>query len=192
MRRLLKKVDGIEGSVVECGVGKMDTFKHLAIFLREQHSDRMLVGFDSFEGFPEPTVEDVSFRNPQKGEWKFIDAPDVQKFLRISGFSEEWITDHIKIVKGFFQDTLPFASEDKIAFLHLDVDLYDSYKTCLEYFFPKVSEGGVLLFDEYDNNNESERFPGAKKAIDEYFKDTPYVVSRDWFSGKYYLVKQSR
>lgn len=65
------------------------------------------------------------------------------------------------------------------------MDLYQSYKTCLEHLFPKVVSGGIVLFDEYDTPN----WPGAKKAIDEYFKGTSYRPQKDAESGKYFLIK---
>lgn len=189
MQKMFNKIAGIEGDIVECGVGKMASFQALALFLRQEGSSRKLWGFDSFEGFPEPSAEDVSPRNPQKGEWKSINAEDVSKFLFVCGFKKQWIDSHIKIVKGFFQDTLPNNDVPNIAFLHLDVDLYNSYKNCLQYLFPKVVRGGVVLFDEYMNANENLKFPGAKKAIDEYFRDTKYKLSRDKLTGKYFLIK---
>lgn len=189
MQKMFNRVANLDGDIVECGVGKMHTFQMLAEFLQEQGSTKKLWGFDSFEGFPEPTPEDSSPRNSQKGEWKYINEEDVAKFLLILGFKRQWIDSHIKIVKGFFQYTLPKSNISKISFLHLDVDLYDSYKTCLQYLFPKVVEGGVVLFDEYANKNENLKFPGAKKAIDEYFSGTKYKLSRDQSTGKYFLIK---
>ncbi|MFT7507217.1 MAG: hypothetical protein ACI92I_000360 [Acidimicrobiales bacterium] len=189
LRRMLRRVSKMEGDIVECGVGKMVTFQMFATYLQNNNSSRKLWGFDSFEGFPEPTPEDVSPRNPQKGEWKVIEEDDVAKFLLIQGFDSQWISSQIKTIKGFFKDTLPADDVSQIALLHLDVDLYDSYKTCLEHLFPKVVPGGVVLFDEYKHESDSYKFPGAQKAIDEYFSGTNYEISRDWFSGKYYLIK---
>jgi O-methyltransferase len=189
LQRMYERISGIEGDIVECGVGKMISFRILASLLRDEGASRTLWGYDSFEGFPEPTAEDTSARNPQRGEGKYIEAEDVAKFLRIGGFKAAWVDAHVKVVKGFFQDTLPKDSPAKIAFLHLDVDLYDSYRTCLNQLFPKVVPGGVVLFDEYLNKNENTKFPGAKKAIDEYLSGTKYQLSRDRLYGKYYLVK---
>lgn len=192
IQKVFGKISELEGDIVECGVGQMGTFQIIAslLQLQKENSERKLWGFDSFEGFPEPSAEDISPRNPQKGELKYIEAEDVAKFLLILGFKKAWVDSNIKIVKGFFQDTLPNNNISKIAFLHLDVDLYDSYKTCLRYLFPKVVEGGVVLFDEYANADENHKFPGAKKAIDEYFSGTKYKLSRDRLTGKYFLIKK--
>lgn len=126
---------------------------------------RTLWGFDSFEGFPEPSFEDASPRNAKKGDWKCIEAEDVPKFLAIQRIDENLISQRAKVVKGFLEETLPKCPIGSIALLHLDVDLYNSYKTCLQYLFPKVAQGGVVMFDEYINRNEQERFPEPKKRL---------------------------
>lgn len=180
------KINNLSGDIVECGVGYSRTFQVLACLLRrEEHPSRTLYGFDSFEGFPEPHPEDKSSRNPQKGEWKVLTPAQLHRILVQLRLGEEFVDSRIRIVKGFFEDTLPKAKIENIALLHLDVDLYQSYKTCLEYLFPKVVSGGMVLFDEYDTPN----WPGAKKAIDEYFKNTSYRPQKDAESGKYFLIK---
>ena len=110
----------------------------------------------------------------------------VYKILEIIRLPREFIKKHINISKGYFDATVPRSPVSSIALLHLDVDLYASYKTCLDHLFPKVVQGGIVLFDEYGS---TQNYPGAKKAIDEYFKGMPYVISQDDESGKFYLIK---
>ena len=56
----------------------------------------------------------------------------------------------IKLVKGWFQDTIPiFKFSEKIAVLRLDGDWYDSTKIPLENFFDNISVGGVIIIDDY-------------------------------------------
>ncbi len=190
LQRMLGKVEPIEGDIVECGIGKSRTFQMFSLIMSDQKSKRNLWGFDSFEGFPEPSPEDDSARKPQKGEWNLLTPELVYRILSMIHLEKDFIDSYVKLEKGFFEDTLPNSKVSQIALLHLDVDLYDSYKTCLKHLFPKVAEGGVVMFDEYMNGSENERFPGAKKAIDEYFKDTKYKISRDEHCGKYYLIKE--
>ncbi|MDO8594520.1 MAG: TylF/MycF/NovP-related O-methyltransferase [bacterium] len=179
------KVRGIEGDIVECGIGYSETFQILSCLLKKDTAVRNLWGFDSFEGFPEPTKEDTSSRNPKKGEWKVLTVAELYVILGRLRLDKDFIDSRVKVVKGFFEDTLHAASVSKIALLHLDVDLYQSYKTCLTELFPRIVKGGVVLFDEYD----SPSFPGAKKAIDEYFKGTSYRLQKDGGTGKYFLIK---
>ena len=58
---------------------------------------------------------------------------------------------------------------EPFAFVHIDVDLYEPTKDSLEFFYPLLSPGGVLLCDDYG----STRCPGALKACDEFLADKP-------------------
>ena len=106
---------------------------------------------------------------------------DVLKRLRI--------TAPVHVTQGYFEDTLRDVKVPPIALLHLDVDLYKSYKTYLEKFFPLVIQGGVVLFDEYLNEAELRKFPGSSRAIDEYIGTMGYTIRQDPASKKYFLIK---
>ena len=80
-----------------------------------------------------------------------------------------------------------------IALLHLDCDLYNSYKLCLERCWDYVNTGGVILFDEY-HQNSLEKFPGSKLAIDEFLisrgLDPSEVIKCDnTINNQAYLIK---
>lgn len=161
-----------EGDFVECGVGLGRTFLILGFLAGE----RDLWGFDSFEGFPEPSEEDNSDRKPKKGEWKCITPDDVRKIFNVAG-----VKTYPFIVKGYFEDTIK-KYHGEIALLHIDVDLYQSYKDCLE-LVKYVVKGGIVLFDEYN----SDKFPGATKAINEFLSDKKYKLQVEELTGKYYF-----
>jgi len=77
------------------------------------------------------------------------------------------VSNQVKLEKGFFNDTLPSYSSNKFCFVHIDCDLYEPYKVCLEFFYSRVSKNGIILFDEYND-------PVYKKcntAIDEFLID---------------------
>ena len=67
--------NNVEGDILECGVGNGQTLSYILFNLiyNKNHHDRNYIGFDSFEGFPEPSHEDNSRRNPKKGEWNHTD-----------------------------------------------------------------------------------------------------------------------
>src|SRR3990167_7898450 len=71
MAHLYDRIQGVDGDIVECGLGEGTTFSMLAFFSgSENHRPvRRLYGFDSFEGFPAPDSLDCSPRKPQEGEW---------------------------------------------------------------------------------------------------------------------------
>jgi hypothetical protein len=183
-------ITNIEGDVVECGVGFGHTLLIICFTNLQQGERRRVWAFDSFEGFPEPSIEDASVRNPKKGEWKVITTSNLDDILfRRCGlpFSAK---NTLRVTKGYFEDTLPSSDVQKIALLHLDVDLYGSYKVCLNELYHKVVSGGVILFDEYKQQNVQEVFPGAAKAIDEFFADKPETIEYDSIYDKYFTIKR--
>ncbi len=191
-KRLLDKVKHIPGDIVECGVGEGDSFLDWAVTtFFEGPAERHIWGFDSFEGFPEPSKEDL--RNQSTTETKKGDAAVpmevVQNKLAMVGLPKDWLSIRTTLVKGFFENTLHKYTGIKIALLHLDADLYQSYKTVLHEFYPKVVPGGLVVFDEYLGQMEAINWPGAKKAVDEYFADKPVKIERDELYNKYYLIK---
>ena len=106
--------------------------------------------------------------------------------LRDGRLDEEVIRERIHLIKGWFDKTLP-NYEGRIALLHLDCDLYESYKLSLEILYDKVQPGGIIMFDEYGDV----RWPGAIKAIDEFFHDKPEIVQRHpKCTWKYHVVKK--
>lgn len=189
--RLLSLVKDIKGDIVECGIGVGETFFALSALACAENAGRDLWGFDSFEGFPEPTPEDASPRNPKKGEWNnFLSEDLIRQKLLNSGIPAGFIGQHVRLVKGFFNKSLPSFTGESVALLHLDVDLYQSYKDTLEFFWPKVPLGGVVLFDEYKQPGVTDVFPGAARAIDEFLADRKNLIQFDQTVNRYYIIKQ--
>ena len=184
--RLYDSIRSIDGDIVECGVGRGHSlFSIVRLAFREGRS-RRIWGFDSFEGFPEPSVHDQSIRNPKKGDWNRSTPESIMKLLA----QHQLDLDRLTLVKGFFSESLKNYQGPSVAFLHLDVDLYDSYKTCLEFFWPRITPGGVVLFDEYKGRGQLVKFPGAAKAIDEYFGEQKRFIRVDTSVERYYIYKQ--
>jgi hypothetical protein len=179
----------IEGDIVECGVGYGHSFLKLCCLAHYENKGRKIYGFDSFQGFPEPSKEDISPRNPRKGEWNVATVETIEQLLLAADFEMSFIRNNVKLIKGFFKDSLHRYDGEGVAFLHLDVDLYQSYKVTLEYFWPKVVKGGVVLFDEYKQPAALRKFPGASRAIDEFFGSLASQIKLNDRVNKYYIVK---
>jgi hypothetical protein len=186
-KRLLDQVRDREGVVVECGLGSLRTFRTLAILIEVDGPPRELWGFDSFQGYPMPGEHDFSEHlglSPKDGRQEPRMTVEAARELMSNTVSNT----AVRIVPGFFKDTLPKTRVPEIAFLHLDVVLYESYKISLEHLFPQVVEGGIVLFDEYDDAN-FKTYPGARRAVDEYLNDKGYEIRTDRPSGLCFVVK---
>ena len=150
-------IKDVEGDIVECGVGRGGSLR----IISKLFPDRDIYGYDSFEGFPEPTIQDKSPRNPKKGEWKH------SKDYVYGALSAEGIKN-VMLIKGFFDDSLGSRCYP-IALLHLDADLYQSHKDPLYFLYDSVVSGGIIVFDDVFRDKKDRPFPGAHTATKEFF-----------------------
>lgn len=74
---------------------------------------------------------------------------------------------HVQLVQGLFQDTL--HPDGPIALAHIDGDWYESVAVCLQRLWPRLSPGGVIVIDDYDD------WSGCRRAVDEFLHITPDV-----------------
>lgn len=184
--------NNVVGDYVECGVWKGGCSALLAYQAREEGNNRVTYLFDSFEGLPEPTIEDGQGAHTFAEGKNTGDLSSINKNVGTQDevqrlFANLNLTNY-KIIKGWFQNTLPENKDaiDSIAILRLDGDWYESTKVCLEHLYDKVSIGGYILIDDYNF------WPGCKKAIDEFFGNRGIIpeIKRIDASGIYIRKEQ--
>ncbi len=174
---LFKHTIDVPGAIVECGVFKGASLVRFAAFrqLLTNPLAKRIIGFDAFGEFPE-----TDFEGDKKWRDKFVtDSGEqgigVEQLLEV--LKHKKCDENIDLIKGDVIKTIPeYLSkhpELKISFLNIDVDVYEPTRAALEYFYPLVSKGGVILLDDYANV-----FPGANKAVDDYFKDKDVSIKR--------------
>ncbi len=176
--RLYRQIENIPGDLVECGVYEGMSLIMLGILNKESQQHRKVIGFDSFQGFPDSSDKDVYNTH---GIFSHVTMARAISNLQDAGFKDNEIT----LVKGWFDDTLP-KYNGKIALLHFDADLYLSTKCALDNLWNKIAIGGIVTFDDY---NESQ-WVGEKVAVDEFLDKHPkQVLSQDPYTGYRYIVK---
>ena len=164
---LFRRVSGLAGDIVECGVFKGASLSRLIKFraLFENPFSKKIIAFDTFGEFPEARYEpDVKKRELFIKE---AGSRSIGKDRLISILQRLNLYQNIELIEGNILDTVPrYKSENphlKISLLHIDVDLYDPTKVCLEQLYPLVVKGGIVILDDYG------AFAGANKAIDDFF-----------------------
>lgn len=144
----------VQGSFFECGVYVGGTSLFLAQIL--EGSGKTLHLFDTFAGMPET--------DPMRDWHKagdFADAP-IEQVRRTVGH------EHTAVFhQGWMPATFAGMERERIAFAHIDTDIYQSTMDCCEFVFPRMAPGGVIVFDDYGQIT----CDGARVAIDEYFAD---------------------
>ena len=74
------------------------------------------------------------------------------------------------IKKGYFPDTVN-GIDDEFCFVNLDFDLYKPILAGLEYFYPRMVKGGVILIDDFYASG----YKGAKKAVYDFINKNDEV-----------------
>jgi O-methyltransferase len=178
--------NAIQGAIVECGVWKGGSMAAVARTLRQiQDLKRDLYLFDTFEGMSEPTGEDIDYtgkrasdlmRENPKTPCTGAPLESVAKVLYETGYPKE----RIHFIKGKVEETIPGDAPNSISLLRLDTDWYDSTKHELKHLFPRLSENGVIIIDDYGH------WRGSRQACDEYFAQNhiPIFLNRIDYSGR--------
>lgn len=151
--------DGLSGDFVECGVYNGGSAAIIAHIAAASRTSRKVWLLDSFQGMPHPTIEDGEAAVDYAGE-VVGDPQKVRTVLAKVGAD----MSRVRIVQGWFQETFPSIDIDKISFLNLDVDWYESLTLCLERFYDHVVTGGFISIDDYGY------WPGCRRAVNDFFK----------------------
>lgn len=121
---------GRPGLWLEFGVFEGDSLNYIA-----GRVDFLVYGFDSFEGLP--------------SRWGLQYK---QGAFSTGGHLPE-IRPNVRLVKGWFKDSLPAFLEGQsaapVAFAHVDSDLYESARVVLFTLGDRIGPGTILLFDEF-------------------------------------------
>lgn len=156
----------LSGAVVECGTWRGGMAAGLIEIVGKE---RDYWFFDSFEGLPPVTDEDgaaAKAYQEDKDAPGFLDncraeLADFERNIARTGIG----TDKVRILKGFFEDTLPALDLNDIgpiAILRLDADWYESTKICLDKFWDNLVVGGLILIDDYYT------WDGCTQAVNEF------------------------
>jgi len=110
--------------------------------------------YDTFEGLPKPGEQDRQFAEGQY-ETNFDEVKNYLSGLRVS------------FHKGVFPESAEGMKDARFSFVHLDVDLYKSTYEALEFFYPRMATGGILISHDYVSSQR------VTQSFADFFKDKP-------------------
>jgi glycosyltransferase involved in cell wall biosynthesis len=146
---------GIEGDFAELGVYRGNSAAVLVHFARAYQ--RRLFLFDTFQGFDERDLIGVD-------STKDVGFSDTSLDLVKSVVGD----DNVVYCKGHFPDSIPEdCRRSRFAVVHIDCDLFQPAKYALEFFYPRMSPGGLLLVHDYSGKY----WHGIKGAVDEFLSN---------------------
>ena len=159
---------GLSGDMAEVGV-----FQGCSARLMSLASDgRPLHLFDTFAGLPEPEHHETD--RMRRGHYS-ASLEGVRAFLADR--------PDVSFHPGTFPETAQPCAEQRFSFVHLDVDLKAGTRACLEFFYPRLVPGGIILTHDYSY------LPGVQEAFDEFLVARPERVM-ELPSSQAMLIKQ--
>lgn len=154
LQTLLLQAVHVPGDVWECGVYRGGTAAMMAAMLAEHAPGRQLHLFDTFAGMP---ATDARVDWHQEGDFADTSAEAVKEFVGHPGLCV--------LHPGFIPATFAGLEEAKVCFAHIDVDIHQSILDSLDFIWPRLSTGGMVVFDDYGFPS----CPGARAAVDSFF-----------------------
>jgi hypothetical protein len=152
----------VAGDFIEAGVWRGGSAIFMRAILRAHDiTDRTVWVADSFKGLPEPNRT----LYPQETTFAFhrFDALAVPLDQVKLNFERYGLLDaQVRFLEGWFRDTLPAAPIERLAVMRLDGDMYESTMDALVALYPKLSLGGYVLVDDYNN------VPSCTAAVDDF------------------------
>lgn len=143
--------ESIPGDFAELGVYKGETARVIHLCAPE----RKLHLFDTFEGFPPDDLTEETGKASGYTSQHFADTSE-EKVINHIG-------DHPNLIfhKGYFPASTAGLENEKFAFVSMDADLHNPTRAGLEFFYPRLSEGGIILIHDYNSD-----WPKLVNAVD--------------------------
>ncbi len=169
--------ENIEGDFAELGVWRGNTSAVLAHFAAKHN--RQVYLFDTFEGFNHQDIKGIDVD-------KTIGTYDGTSLYTVKDvIGDNFACCHC--IKGYFPASVNEAHRlNMYAVVSLDCDLYEPMKAGLQFFYPLMPKGGILLLHDYSNRY----WPGVKTAVDEFTREVKeFVVLMPDKSGSAFIRK---
>jgi hypothetical protein len=176
---LFKRVLDVQGSVVECGClhgGGLFTWAQLSSIFEPYNHQRRIVGFDSFEGFPDTSPMDdlgAGADNPlnERGALAVDSYAEIKACAKL--YDANRAIGHvpkIELVKGDACRTIPEYVRANphlvVSLLYLDFDLHEPTAIALRTLSSRMPKGAIVAFDELN----APEWPGETIAALPYLK----------------------
>ncbi len=96
---------------------------------------------DTFRGVVKAGPKDDYYRGGEHA-----DASAAMVSALVSSLS----LDNVRILEGVFpEDTADQIADEMVRFCHIDVDVYQSAKDVLDWVWPRMPVGGIVVYDDY-------------------------------------------
>lgn len=133
----------LEGDFVECGVDRGGTAMAVMTYLGDDNfTGRNFYLFDTYRGLVQEQLTEEEKGTSLIRETRYTDSlSHVQNTFADRPF--------VKVVPGAVPHTLAEYKGDRVAYLHIDMNVSLPELEALKFFWPKLSSGAPVIFDDY-------------------------------------------
>lgn len=165
--------DGVQGNLAEFGVFR----GQFSALINQRFPNRKLYLFDTFEGFEKEEMEKETAKGRcDKRFAEYHADTSVERVIKNLPFPEQCI-----VCKGFFPNSIiKDAMNEKFAFVSIDVDFEESILAGLDFFYPRLADGGVIYIHDYN----SAFLSGVKNAVKRYEEKIGYRLRKVPFADR--------
>ena len=134
----------IEGDFVECGTNKGGFAKAICTYIDINNTGKRFYLLDTFNGLSEDllTKEEKLAGKKEHFASEYSDCYEEVK-LTFADFP------NVIIIKGTVPGTLPEVKTERVAFLSVDMNSVVPEIATLDFFWNKLSVGGMIVLDDY-------------------------------------------
>jgi O-methyltransferase len=131
----------LEGDFVDCGVYSGFSPRAICHFVDFEKLNKTYYLMDTFAGMDNRYSSSYEMERNKK-----LGYAEVDLYAQVQETFKNFRT---KIIKGAIPDTLPQADCEKVSFLSIDMNSELPEVAALEYFWPKMVSGGIIVLDDY-------------------------------------------
>lgn len=149
---------GVEGAAADLGAYRGDISWQLNALMPE----RTLYLFDTFTGYDRRDVaveQQKALSDARTGQYGMTERELEHLSERLLGRMP--YPANVVIKKGWFPKTAEDLEEEKYALVHMDTGLYQPTYAGIQYFYPRMSQGGVIVLSGYEDGKRM----GVRQAV---------------------------
>ena len=192
---LYQQIVNVPGVIVEFGCRwgqNLAVMQSLRSILEPYHHRRMIVGFDTFEGFAGVSEQDGTADAVRLGAYSVVDGYE-ERLERILFLKESQSplaeVKKFRIIKGRAEEQFAAYLEEHpetvVALAYFDMDLYQPTADCLKLLQGRLTQGSIVGFDELNHA----AFPGETTAVQDVLGlDTIQLKRSSWSADESYFV----
>lgn len=140
--QLISQTRKVDGAIIEIGVWKGGTAGIICKKTEIEGLNKKIFLADTFKGVAKASNRDDLYKG---GEHSDTSAKIVNGLL-----SSKLHLSNFRILEGIFPDETSHMIDDNVfSFCHIDVDTYDSAKDIIDWIWPKLQIGGIVVYDDY-------------------------------------------